>query len=451
MPTDLGDALEPAARRVLEDNRRGAWTCPSSIVYPHQWLWDSCFVAIGVARYEPVRAAGEMRALFRGQWANGMLPHMIFGEDSNDIGSRRIWRSKDNPLAPRDVDTSCITQPPLPAVAVHAVARALPVHDGRALLGELFPKLVAYHEWLYRERDPQNSGLVTLIHPWECGLDTTPPWMQALARMKLPWWLWVASRLRLARAVRAARNDTRYIPAAERPSDDDGLRMLALAARAKRHGFQLERMPRIGGVLIKDLAFNAILAVANRALELIARELAVALPSALRAHMQRTPAAFDQLWDEETGQYFSQDAESSALIKVPTIATFLPLWSAIPSPARAERLVASLRTPAAFWPRYPIPSVPVDATEFREAGYWKGPTWVNMSWMVEQGLLNYREIELASELRRRTLELVERAGFSEYFSPLTGHGYGADDFSWTAALVIDLLAREETASLPDAP
>src|SRR5207253_2507046 len=99
-------------------------------------------------------AAGELRSLFRGQWANGMLPHMIFGKGTNDIGSRRIWRSSDNPLAPRDLDTSCITQPPLPAVAVRAVAQALPEPERRAFLDELFPKLVAYHEWLYRERDP---------------------------------------------------------------------------------------------------------------------------------------------------------------------------------------------------------------------------------------------------------------------------------------------------------
>ena len=40
----------------------------------------------------------------------------------------------------------------------------------------------------------------------------------------------------------------------------------------------------------------------------------------------------------------------------------------------------------------------------------------------------------------RTLDLVDRSGFSEYFSPFTGEGYGADEFSWTAALTVELLA-----------
>ena len=103
------------ARQVLDQNRRGDWTCPSDGIYSHQWLWDSCFVAIGVAHDDPPACGGELRALFRGQWANGMLPHMVFAAGVRDIGSRRIWRSTKNPLAPRDVATSCITQPPLPA------------------------------------------------------------------------------------------------------------------------------------------------------------------------------------------------------------------------------------------------------------------------------------------------------------------------------------------------
>lgn len=429
---------------MLERNRRGSWTCPSSALYPHQWLWDSCFIAIGVSRYDPQRAAAEVRSLFRGQWANGMLPHMIFNDNEKDIGSRRIWRSKSNPLAPRDVDTSCVTQPPLAAVAVRRVADALPAPERRSFQAELFPKLLAYHQWIYRERDPHDSGLATLIHPWECGLDTTPPWMQELSRMPLPWWLQIAVRLHLARTVRRVRNDTRYIPAAQRPSDDDGLRMLILATRAKKQHFELRRMPRLTSVLIEDLAFNAIFVAANRSLELIAHDLDIALPVAIHENFRRTETAFEHLWDESSGQYYSRNAITKKLIKLPTVATFLLLWSGIPSRERADRLIELLRKPASFWPRYPVPSVPLDAPEFQEAAYWKGPTWVNMSWMIEEGLRNYDHAELAAQLRSCTLELVERAGWSEYFSPLTGDGYGADDFSWTAALTIDLLARSDS-------
>ena len=35
--------------------------------------------------------------------------------------------------------------------------------------------------------------------------------------------------------------------------------------------------------------------------------------------------------------------------------------------------------------------------------------------------------------------LVARAGFREYFDPLTGEGLGARDYSWSASLILDVL------------
>jgi hypothetical protein len=427
------------ARSVLEANRRGAWTCPSSTLYPHQWLWDSCFVAMGLARTDPLRAAGEVQSLFRGQWANGMLPHMIFAEGSHDVGSRRVWQSRRNPLAPRDVETSCITQPPLVAVAAQRVAAALPRAERRRFLEPLLPKLAAYHSWLYTERDPNQVGLVTLIHPWESGLDTSPPWMHALEQMPMPLWLRIASALRLARLLRRLRYDTRHLPALERSSDDDGLRMVALAVLAKKHGFDVRRLPPERAVLIEDLAFNALLIVANRALEEIATDLGRELPDALLTRFRAAEAALETLWDEESGRYCSRDAGTGELITMPTIAMLFPLWSRTLPPSRVALLVQRLRDPSQFWPDHPVPSVPISAAEFEETRYWKGPTWVNANWIIIEGLLAHGETELAASLRDATRALVDAAGCSEYFSPLTGRGLGAPDFSWTAALTIDLV------------
>jgi len=431
--------LARRAREVLDRNRRGTWTCPSGQFYPHQWLWDSCFVAIGLARSDPQRAAGELRALFRGQWGNGMLPHMIFAEGRRDLGTKRIWQSRKRPAAPREVETSCITQPPLAAVAAWYVAEALPSPDRRAFLTELFPKLLDYHHWLYRERDPRQRGLVTLIHPWECGLDTTPPWMRELRRMRAPWWMRVALRLRLVRLVRFFRTDTKFAPAAERASAADGLRMLVLARHVKRHGFDLARMPREGSVLIEDLAFNALLAVANRSLEEIARELDQDIEPELDRRFRSTKVALEELWDEPTGQYYSRNAVTDELLDIPTVATFLPLWAGTASPPRVTRLVRRLQEPSGFWPRFPVPSVPTDARQFDDDRYWKGPTWVNMNWAITEGLRRAGATDVADELRLRTLDLVDRAGTAEYFSALDGRGFGARDFSWTAALTLDLL------------
>jgi glycogen debranching enzyme len=101
-----------------------------------------------------------------------------------------------------------------------------------------------------------------------------------------------------------------------------------------------------------------------------------------------------------------------------------------------------------WWPAFPVPSVRTDAAQFDAARYWKGPTWINTNWLVIQGLRAIREVRLAGELRARTLRLIEQSGFGEYFSPLTGERRGADEFSWTAALTLELLqtAGENEAS-----
>jgi hypothetical protein len=439
-PEESVATLTTGAQNVLARNRRGSWTCPARGFYPHQWLWDSCFVAIGLATYDPARASGELRALFRGQWANGMLPHMIFADDVRDAGSRHIWQSKTHRDAPRDVETSCITQPPVIAIALERVAHALGA-SGHALLGELVPRVVAYHRWLYRERAPGGKGLVTLIHPWECGLDTTPPWIRELRRMRGPWWMRPALRLRLSRLARVFRRDTRYAPAAERLSDDDGLRMLALVHHVKRQGFDLARLEPGTALLVEDLAFNALLVVANRCLERIASQIGEPLDDELVARFGATERALDDLWDDASGQYCSRDVATGRLIVMPTLATFLPLWGGTVPVDRRRRLVTALTDPEQYWPRFPVPSVPVDAKEFDANRYWRGPTWVNTNWMIVEALRAAAEHTLAGELRGRTLELVDTSGFAEYFSALNGRGHGASEFSWTAALTLELLAH----------
>jgi hypothetical protein len=445
--TDARAALVRGALEVLERNRRGRWTIPSRALYPHQWLWDSCFTAIGLAHHDAGRAADEIAALFRGQWSNGMLPHMIFASRIRDIGSKRIWRSKTRPEAPAGVETSCITQPPIAALAVWRVAQHLDAQERRAFLADALPRLVAYHRWLYRERDLEQRGLVTLIHPWECGLDTTPPWMRALRAMSEPWWVRLTLRLRLARLARLFRRDTKFLPAAERASDGDGLRMLALARHAQHHGFELRRLPPDESVLIEDVAFNSLLCFSNLALTTIAEEVGTEVPDELAASAARTESAIEELWDDELGQYCSRDATSGELLTVPTVATFLPLCAGVAGQARARRLMDLLRAGSGFWPAHPVPSVPTDAPQFQEARYWKGPTWVNTNWLIIEGLQTYGAHGAADELRQRTLALVDqhhdgRRVFAEYFSALTGAPFGAEEFSWTAALTLDLVARE---------
>jgi glycogen debranching enzyme len=71
--------------------------------------------------------------------------------------------------------------------------------------------------------------------------------------------------------------------------------------------------------------------------------------------------------------------------------------------------------------------------------YWQGPTWINTNWLIIDGLRRYGFDDHADVLTEMTLELVRLHGFNEYFNPLDGTPLGATNFSWSAALAIDLI------------
>ena len=66
--------LRQAARAVLHKNDLGDWTKPAPRLYPHQWSWDSAFIAIGLAHVDPDRALRELESLFKAQWRDGRVP-----------------------------------------------------------------------------------------------------------------------------------------------------------------------------------------------------------------------------------------------------------------------------------------------------------------------------------------------------------------------------------------
>lgn len=178
---------------------------------------------------------------------------------------------------------------------------------------------------------------------------------------------------------------------------------------------------------------------ANSHLRNIAKSLREELPEDLEKQMQKTEKALDELWDPYSNQYYSRDFITHELLKQPSVATLLPLYAGTVSKERAKHLVSLLENDHSFGPAYPVPSVPLDSYWFHPKLYWQGPSWVNINWMIIDGLERYGYKDHATALRESTLEMVSKGGCYEYFDPLTGEPAGAPNFSWTAALAIDML------------
>lgn len=426
-------------RRVLKTNDRGAWTVPAAHLYPHQWLWDSCFITIGLRHFNVRRAQKELESLLRGQWSNGMIPNLIFASGPEYRRDREIWRSYLSPYSPHNVSTTGLTQPPMFAEAVLLVGKKLPKTERRSWYKKMYPAILSYHEWLYNDRDPHNEGLVLLLHPYECGLDSTPPWISELRKHSMPWWILAIERLHLDGVVNLVRRDTRHVPPGQRMSNIEAMGYWAALRRLRRKAYNSEAILPRSLFAVQDLTFNCIFIRANACLEQIAKEIGKELPPGLTENISKTRQALEKLWDEDTSQYYSRSFVSHKLIEEPTIATFMPLYSGAITKEKALHLVNLLKKRRTFATRWPVPSVPINSSYFEPHRYWQGPTWINTNWLIIEGLRRYGFNDEAEKLTKSSIELVARNGPWEYFDPLDGTPAGAENFSWTAALTIDLL------------
>jgi len=224
-----------------------------------------------------------------------------------------------------------------------------------------------------------------------------------------------------------------------RYSTIDALTMFDAQRRLRRKEYNIDRILPHSLFAIEDLAFNAIFIRANDHLATIAKSLRLDLPGELQERIQLSREAFEELWDPYTSMYYSRDFVTHKLITEPTVAALLPLYAGCISKERAEVLVKSIENERLFGPTHPLPSTPVSSPWFDPYTYWQGPTWLNINWLVADGLKRYGFKHHAGAIVDSSLELLETDNFHEYFNPITGEPLGAPNFSWTAAVALDWL------------
>lgn len=415
--------LRANAERILKQNDRGGSTVPSGRLYPHQWNWDSALIAIGLGHLDPRRAVRELELLLRGQWTDGMIPHILFNPDGADYEpGPRAWQTEGRGRA---IETSSITQPPVAATAARMLLDASGGDKAiEATLRTVAEGLERWHVWFETTRSTV-SGVPCIVHPWESGLDNAPRWDAALRRIE-------------PGAISYQRKDDTIIEAAQRPTRGDYDRYFFLVNERARLGFAPPTRETVS-FLVEDISMAAILCRAEE--DLAALSAALGVPSDARArHGRLSGAILKRLYDPARARFHDYDVIGDARITQDHVGTLLPLYAGIAPPEAVERAVALLDDPASYGAPWPIPSVPLGDPAFEPRRYWRGPTWINVNWFIAEGLERHGQRDHGRRLRDRTLELLERSGFYEYFDPTTGEGLGAADFSWSAALCLDWLA-----------
>ena len=443
----VSESLALGAAALLRDNDMGGWTRASEDLYPHQWSWDTGFIAIGLARLDTGRASHELLGLFESQWSNGKVPHIVFNPDAppqSYFPGAEHWSSAgafpEAPSAPPY--TSALCQPPIHAVAARHVASTAggPEDEGVAkeFLKSIYPKLLRWHRYLFTERDPEGSGLVTIYHPWESGMDNSPRWDVAMANVVV------------GEMPAYDRRDLQHVvDPAERPTGLEYDRYIWLVESIKKARCEESLLYETHPFLVKDVMASAILVAANEALLEIAAmvEAPETEREGIRAWIRKGRAGLESRWDEDFGLCLDFDLRTEKPLRVHTIAGFAPLVSGGLPPEKARRLVAELDAgwsgghPGLRWAL--PPSTAPQEKGFSPRSYWRGPVWPVTTWLLWWSLRRMGETGKAENLRRSALDQLSGGGFAEYFEPFTGEPLGSLRQSWTAAVALDWLAAGE--------
>lgn len=383
------------------------YTLPSSTSYPHQWLWDSCFHAIVLTHFNVEDAKKELRGLVSGQFENGMIPHIIF--------RTKDWFTTDIKWGTKD--TSSLTQPPLIAYAVWQIFKK----DGdHAFLEEMYPQLDAFYRYLLT-RDIYEHHLIGIINPDESGEDDSPRFDKELG---------------LPPVHLSHDNNKKRFALIEKNLD-----WSSLEVQKRDEFFWVEDVP-YNVYIVENLEILARISKELRKTEeanYFARE-ASSIKDAMRKYMIKD------------GIYWSIAGRDAHKIKIKTWAMFAPLVIGGYTESEAKNLIENfLLNKDEFLSMYPVPT-----TAMSEDGYhpdefhngpasiqpnWRGPVWMTPNWFVYRGLKRYGYNDIAEEIKNKSQDLLEKSGFREYYHPITGHGMGAEDFTW-GGLVLDMAESE---------
>ncbi len=420
-----------AAKGILDENWTGSYTRPSPSLYPHQWNWDSGFIAIGYSHYDQERAQQEILSLFSYQWPNGMIPQIVFNPEvlGNYFPEPDFWQVPGGRL------TSGITMPPLHAISCRHIFEESDDEKGaKEFLRKMFPKLLASHRYLYRSRDPNGSGLVYIRHPWESGLDNSPAWDGPLERIHID----------KGKLPPYQRKDLKHgVSSEQRPGEEDYDRYVYLVDLFRRLDYSEERIYRECPFLIQDVLFNSILCRANRDLLEIGQILGEDTAEIEEWTANTTKGISETLWCPECRTFESFDLSTGQYIHKATAGSFMPLFAGAASRDQAEVLYEIINS-VSFCALhqgncFTIPNYDMTREDFDPRNYWRGPVWININWMISQGLKAYGYKEKADSMKIDMIQLPIRFGFHEYYNSQNGLGQGSSGFSWTAALFLDLI------------
>jgi len=366
------------------------------------WAWDSWKEAVGVVEFDSALAQLTIRSVFDHQITAdsatrpqdaGMVPDCIFYNDPSTGGGN--WNERN-------------TKPPLAAWATWQVFRRTRDHR---FLGELYPQLVAFHEWWYSNRDHDGNGICEYGATVDPANDSPEERRQAAA--------WESGM------DNAPRFDADLGTTVVANTDADG-RLL---------GYSLTQ---------ESVDLNCYLVADARHLARIARVLGRRREAEQfdRRADRVTRFVQDHMFDDRTGWFYDVDLQTHRPLvdRGMGIEGAIPLWAGVATKTQARRVRAHLVSPDDFATPLPMPTVAKSSPYFSATEYWRGPVWLDQATFAIQGLHRYG---YHADARRATHALLTHADgllgqtpIAENYNPLTGEAMNSTNFAWSSAMVL---------------
>jgi putative isomerase len=288
------------------------------------------------------------------------------------------------------------TKPPLAAWAVWKVFEAT---GDTGFIKEMYPKLLKYHNWWYKYRDNNNNGLceygstdgTVIAAKWESGMDN---------------------------AVRFDNSSIRKNKNGEWSLDQESVDLNVYLQQEKVF---LSKLAAVAGAGDHQQRF------AKEAEDIAGR---------IRTYF----------WSAE-GNYF-MDYNYMANKFVPSYGPegWIALWAGIANKEQSREIAGVMTDKNHFNTKVPLPTIDISNPAFDpENGYWRGPVWLDQLYFGVEGLRKYgyekEAAEMTFKMLRNSEGLLDQGAIRENYHPVTGKGLNAGHFSWSAAMIILLLAQ----------
>jgi hypothetical protein len=400
---------------------------------------------MGLVHIDEDLAYDEIFSLISGQWENGLIAQITFNpEETKYFPGPQFWGTE--AFSTGEIITSGITQPPLLGYSVayvykHAKNRT----KATKFLKRVLPHVLKYHDYLSRYRDPETSGLLTIVHPWESGTDNSPRWdipMQNIPIADIP--------NHVKEIVQTQRTDMQLGDAQDRPGIADYYRYIYLVDLYRSWKWDYEKIVTQSPFAVKDILFSSLWCASNEALVDVLISIGETTDAKrCKSWAEQTRLALIGSWDKKAGQFAEIDVSRGQYTVIPedTIAQFIPIFAGAYTEEQFTILLKKLRDKKLYASRVPIPSTGLDSQKFDLTRYWRGPSWPITNLFLIEGMKRRIDDpvaqEFAKQLIEKTLSMIAANGFFEYYNP-TGDAIqrqtlGFGSFSWTAAILLYLL------------